>query len=80
MGEMKKVGCRFGSATRVRRRAADGGTRCGGTDRGRQRLRRDRGRRKLGWVGARPKGCGGLGRRWNFQKKSVWAAMAIGPN
>jgi hypothetical protein len=27
--EMKKVGRRFGSATRARRRAADGGVRCG---------------------------------------------------
>jgi hypothetical protein len=31
MGEMKKVGRQFGSATRARRRAAEGGARHGGT-------------------------------------------------
>jgi hypothetical protein len=30
LGEMKKVGCRFGSATHAWRRAADGGARHGG--------------------------------------------------
>jgi hypothetical protein len=34
MVEMKKVGHRFGSATRARRRAADGGARRGGADGG----------------------------------------------
>jgi hypothetical protein len=34
MGEMKKVGRQFGSATRARRIAADGNARRGGADRG----------------------------------------------
>jgi hypothetical protein len=34
IGQMKKVGRRFGSATHGRRRAADGGARCGGAMRG----------------------------------------------
>jgi hypothetical protein len=36
--------------------------------------------KKPGWAGVGPKGCGDFCRRWNFQRKSGWAAMAIGPN
>jgi hypothetical protein len=50
------VGRRFGLATRVRRRAANGGARQRGADRGQRRLGRDRGRMKSGWPGAGPKG------------------------
>jgi hypothetical protein len=80
IGEMRKVGHWFGLTTHTLRRAVDDVAQRSGTDWGQRLLGRDRGRRKPGWAGAGPKGCGDLGRHWNFQRKSGWATMAIGPN
>jgi hypothetical protein len=81
---MKGRGRRFDSTPTGCGWATDGGVRSGGKPVGRVAVARAGG-------GRRP--CDGLngpewatlvglrlGRRWNFQRKSGWAAMAIGPN
>jgi hypothetical protein len=78
VGRVKAAGRCFGSAPSECGRAADDGARRSGADWGRRRLGRDRGRKEPGWAGAGPKGCGDLGQRWNFQRKSGGLPWPLG--
>jgi hypothetical protein len=83
-GEMKGRGRRFDSTPTRCGWATDGGVRSGGKPAGRAAVARaGRGRRPRDGPN-RPEWAtlAGLqrGQRWNFQRKSGWAAMAIGPN
>jgi hypothetical protein len=83
-GEIKGRGRRFNSTPTGCGWATDGGVRSGGKPAGRAAAARAGGGRRprdgpngLEWAtlaGLRP------GEHWNFQRKSGWAATAIGPN
>jgi hypothetical protein len=83
-GEMKGRGHQFDSTPTGCGWATDGGVRSGGKPAGRVAAARAGGGRRPrdGPNGPEWATLAGLrrGRRWNFQRKSGWAAMAIGPN
>jgi hypothetical protein len=82
--QMKGRGRRFASTPTGCGWATDGGVRSGGKPVGRAAAARARGGRRPrdGPNGPEWATLAGLwlGWRWNFQRKSGWAAMAIGPN
>jgi hypothetical protein len=83
-GKMKGRGRRFDSTPTGCGSAMDGGMWSGDRSAGRAAAPRAGGGRRPRDRPNGPEGAtlAGLrpGRRWNFQRKSGWAAMAIGPN